>query len=669
MKAAKILFYLLLCLIPITSCNKTPHEVENILRKAGNNRKELQKVIDHYKKTGERKKLKAAFFLIANMENKCTVTGENVRPYFNILKEVTRLKPLEIKRDSLDKLMKFKIDSLEKNKGRPVFSQLTVLPDINTITADFLIKNIDQAFMVWEKPWAKHLNFAEFCEFILPYRIHNEPLSNWREYFYNHLISFQDSVKDKSDPKQLIEKISNYLYRHWTHLDNFNSYDIYPNLIEMAECNGGLCDHRYFLITAMFRSIGLPVSIEFTPQWTNYTGGHSWNVFIDTDGRIRPFNGGEDNFRYYEKNLIPMGDGGSICTKVYRQTFARQKESLPVISDYTQGNNSLNKINMVDVTENYDFPKMHFILKLDDDKLNDKIVYLCTFNYGYNINYVAFAKVKKNKADFKFIGLPAFYTPSIFYNNQALIVHAPLVFYKEKEKRHEYKPDYTKIGTIRLYRKFGFSGEFLSFAKGMIGAKFQGSNNSDFSDAVNLTTIKSQAKAYEELVINVPQKFRYVRYLATDSADARVAEIEFWSGDNKNTEKLLEGEAIGYSKKTDYENDAIFKNAFDKNIKTNFNAKAGSWVGLDLGEKHPSQITKIWYIPRNNQNEITKNHLYELFYLSDRWISLGKQIADKHYLLYNNVPTEALLLLKDLTEGKQERIFMYDTEKNEQIWW
>lgn len=54
--------------------------------------------------------------------------------------------------------------------------------DSKIITADYLIENIDLSFEVWKKyPWNKHLSFDDFCEFILPYRIANEPLSNWQK--------------------------------------------------------------------------------------------------------------------------------------------------------------------------------------------------------------------------------------------------------------------------------------------------------------------------------------------------------------------------------------------------------------------------------------------------------------------------------------------------------
>jgi hypothetical protein len=657
------------CIILILGCNKTPTAVTKVLRKAGDNRHELQKVIDHYKISGERKKLKAAYFLISNMENKFSVSGEGIDNYYKALKEVTALKNHGVKRDSLDKLVKIKIDSLEKGQGKLDLSKLKRTNDIEVITADFLIKNIDLAFEVWKKPWAKHVGFDDFCEFILPYRIHNEPLSNWRESFYKQLISFQDSLRDLSDPKELVTKLSFYLYKKWTHLDNFTSYNIYPDPIEMSVCNGGLCDHRYYLFTAMCRSIGLPVSIESTPQWTNYTGGHAWNVLLDNNGGIRPFNGAEDNMRFYEKNLVPMGDGGSICTKVYRRTFAVQDESLPSNTKSSIPKGILNEKCLMDVTENYDFPKTSYVLKFENDDLENKIVYLCTFNYGFDINYVAWAKVKHNKADFKYIGLPAFYIPVTYFNNQIEMVHTPLVLYKEEEKRHEYAPDLSKKATVRLYRKFNFSGDFISFAKGMMKSKLQGSNKPDFSDAIDLATINNQAKGWEEAKIKVPSKFRYLRYLSNDSDEVRIAEIEFWGKENeKDTPRLLKGKIIGNTTSTDLENDAIYKNAFDENMRTNFNAKHGSWAGIDLEDK-PAQVTSVWYIPRNNYNEIEMGHVYELFYLDDRWVSLGRQVANKHILEFHNTPIEALLLLKDLTEGKQERVFFYDVEKQEQEWW
>lgn len=49
------------------------------------------------------------------------------------------------------------------------------------------------------------------------------------------------------------------------------------------------------------------------------------------------------------------------------------------------------------------------------------------------------------------------------------------------------------------------------------------------------------------------------------------------------------------------------------------------------------------------------------------WVSLGKQIADDFSLTFHHVPQNALLLLRDLTRGTDERIFLYEDAK--QIWY
>ena len=71
--------------------------------------------------------------------------------------------------------------------------------------------------------------------------------------------------------------------------------------------------------------------------------------------------------------------------------------------------------------------------------------------------------------------------------------------------------------------------------------------------------------------------------------------------------------------------------------------------------------------PEDQSNNIVKGDKYELFYWDNGWKSLGIKVADNNKLLYKNAPTGALFWIRDLTEGKQERIFTY--ENNKQIWW
>ena len=64
---------------------------------------------------------------------------------------------------------------------------------------------------------------------------------------------------------------------------------------------------------------------------------------------------------------------------------------------------------------------------------------------------------------------------------------------------------------------------------------------------------------------------------------------------------------------------------------------------------------------------IEAGHLYELYYFDKQWHLIGRQLAKENRLIFEDVPSGALLLLKDKTKGQEERIFEY--VNNQQIWY
>lgn len=89
------------------------------------------------------------------------------------------------------------------------------------------------------------------------------------------------------------------------------------------------------------------------------------------------------------------------------------------------------------------------------------------------------------------------------------------------------------------------------------------------------------------------------------------------------------------------------------------------WVGVDL--KRPYNLGYIEFAPRNDDNCISPGDLYELFYWDDEWRSLGQKYATDYTLVFEHVPMHALLWLRDLTRGHEERPFTYDDDR--QVWW
>jgi hypothetical protein len=144
-----------------------------------------------------------------------------------------------------------------------------------------------------------------------------------------------------------------------------------------------------------------------------------------------------------------------------------------------------------------------------------------------------------------------------------------------------------------------------------------------------------------------------------------VAEVEFY--DEKG--KQLQGTIIGTEGSYENVGNDMYK-AFDGNTLTYFNAplNTGGWMGMDMAKK--TLIKRIIYLPRNDDNFIREGEFYELFYWNlNGCISLGKQTGSRETqnLIYPDVPKNALLLLRNLTKGKEERIFTYENGK--QVWW
>lgn len=89
------------------------------------------------------------------------------------------------------------------------------------------------------------------------------------------------------------------------------------------------------------------------------------------------------------------------------------------------------------------------------------------------------------------------------------------------------------------------------------------------------------------------------------------------------------------------------------------------WVGLDLGGERT--VTGVAYCPRNDSNNIYPHCTYELFCWDGGWKSLGQRTGQKDSLVYENVPSGCLYILRNRTEGKEERLFTYENGK--QVWW
>ncbi len=631
-----------------------PKDVSFVLEKAGKNKIELKKVLDHYKNT-DSLKYRAACFLISNMYAHYSVNGPKIQKQQEFIDIIDSINTTFDNPRQIDMLIVKNLwDSL---MDLPLLSSSTpvITTDINVVKVDYLMNNIDLAFLAWNKPWAKHLSFENFCEYILPYRCTQEPIDNWRNELLEKYSWIEDSVIGKNLVLEACTLVNNDLKKWFVHHPLSYVSDLsYSDLVRVKR---GRCPDMVNLATYAMRANGIPVSIDFTPQWPDRSMGHNWNTLLI---------GNKNNIEFMGTESNPGTDAISKRkkAKVYRRTFAIQKNSLPFLKhDQENIPHFFYNTNYIDVTKTY-IPCTDLCIKNVNTSFNLKNGthgYICVFNNKDWIP-VDWGPIEKNNISFNQIGLDIVYLVMIFSNNKLLPINQPFLLTKEKETKY-LMPDTTKLNTILLNRKYPMSKGMLLYASQMIGGKFQTAMNEAFYNAKTIHKIDSIPNNFEECSISATAK--YIRYLIPDTTWTDIGEIEFYGVYNGESDTLkLEGEIISHLWYENKERNNYLK-AFDNNPNTFYKGKRGEWIGLKF--KKTAKVTKIRYVPRNDTNFIIPGNIYELFYYNFGWQSLGKKGAKADHLIYKNVPGNALLLLHNHSGGKEERIFTYS--QNKQQWY
>jgi hypothetical protein len=150
------------------------------------------------------------------------------------------------------RIMENKYGSLNPNDYKIVY-------DSKVITADYLIRNIEQSFKVWHKQaWGKQITFDDFCEQILPYRIKNEPLDDWRETYYNTFQPILDSLlNDKNDPIEAIQVLWDTLNtKKWVYWDQKPGQYPFLAALNLLDNPMGDCFELAQFATYVMRALG-----------------------------------------------------------------------------------------------------------------------------------------------------------------------------------------------------------------------------------------------------------------------------------------------------------------------------------------------------------------------------------------------------------------------------
>lgn len=268
------------------SCSTVPGLPADVKTIVGNsaNKGELLKAFGRFE--GDSLKTEALLFLIRNMKDRSSIE-------YRILSEGG---------DEIDpdwtRFENYGVAKAFFESRRLAVEPKSVKPDLEAVTSEFLIENIDLAFAVWKRPYSDHVSFHDFCNYILPYRVDDEQISpNWRRDALDRYKWLLDSMENKNDPIEACILINNDLKKRFKFNYRLSLEPASPAYGELLELGEGTCGHMTALAIYTMRALGLAVSRDNIPYWTRVYSfdGHVVNSVLNKDGKWVSFMGAEEN--------------------------------------------------------------------------------------------------------------------------------------------------------------------------------------------------------------------------------------------------------------------------------------------------------------------------------------------------------------------------------------
>lgn len=615
-------------LLLLCSCANN-HRLDVALELAETNRGELEKVLLHYKDSGQ--KYDAACFLIENMPKCYSYKGWLI----------DTLRYWKATTDSFGNIDNKQVVKWEKYSA----SMMDKEYDLKVITADYLIRNIDQAFEAWKKrPWNKNLSFDDFCELILPYRIGNETLEDWRSAYSQEFSFLLDSVYTGTDMLEAVDVVLDHIKERGFRF-NIDFDTPHMGALYLLENRAGKCVDACDLTLYALRSLGIPATIDMYIYESESRMGHTWDVLRDTSGNYI-------NINFFNIARTKRDVDGRRIGKVYRYTYGLQKDNLKFLKSKDEIPPLFRHCFIKDVSK--DYFKDNLELNLPDVKAD--YVYLGLFRSLSAGEGVAIAELKRGKATFKNIESEMIYLPLGYENSTYKPIGYPIFF--DGEKAQPYIPDLSVRETVALKRKAAFFYWINDCFRSVVGAKFEISDRKDFSGSKHFYCIADTPRTNRTFVhLPEPVKGRYVRCTTVKDKRVELAELSFsYNGVDVNPLKI-EGDAPENKHLT-------VDNVIDGDVLSYYRPKTeGASFIVDFGKE--VCFNELMYMPRNDDNFVRIGDVYELFYHGGKegWISLGKKKATDTFLIYDNMPRGALFYLHDITRGKEEQVFRIENGK------
>ena len=150
--------------------------------------------------------------------------------------------------------------------------------DLGDYNGEFFLENVRKSLQAREEmAWGKEVPEDLFRHFVLPVRVNNERLDEFRMMYYDTLAQ---RVKGLSLHDAALE------VNHWCHEKaTYTPSDSRTSSPIATIINGeGRCGEESTLTVSAMRTVGIPARQVYTPRWAHTDSNHAW-VEVWVDGR------------------------------------------------------------------------------------------------------------------------------------------------------------------------------------------------------------------------------------------------------------------------------------------------------------------------------------------------------------------------------------------------
>ena len=147
--------------------------------------------------------------------------------------------------------------------------------DLSRVTSEYLAENVELSFRAREEsPWK--LDDELFLSYVLPHRVTQEPMEEWRGYLYDELRPLVSETGSMKDAALLINEWAGerVTYKPTARRDQ--------GPMETLKSGYGRCEELVILYVDALRSVGIPAREAWTPFWADRDDNHAWaEVYAD----------------------------------------------------------------------------------------------------------------------------------------------------------------------------------------------------------------------------------------------------------------------------------------------------------------------------------------------------------------------------------------------------